>query len=88
MKSLGLMDGPARLWTLPLTLCVPTKCVRRRLFTERTCPQVDIENGRVSVGISVIVRITLKDGTYHEDIGHGSIENAKTKAAAFEKVYL
>ncbi|KAJ3046862.1 DNA repair protein rad52 [Rhizophlyctis rosea] len=46
---------------------------------------VDIEHGRVSVGISVIVRITLKDGTYHEDVGYGSIENAKTKAAAFEK---
>ena len=43
------------------------------------------QTGRVSLGLSVIVRVTLKDGTYHEDIGYGSIENAKTKAMAFEK---
>ncbi|EFQ98739.1 DNA repair and recombination protein rad22 [Nannizzia gypsea CBS 118893] len=41
--------------------------------------------GKVSVGLSVIVRVTLKDGTYHEDIGYGHIENCKGKAAAFEK---
>jgi DNA repair and recombination protein RAD52 len=29
--------------------------------------------------------VTLKDGTYHEDIGYGHIENCKSKAAAFEK---
>ncbi|TQS33565.1 hypothetical protein Golomagni_06086 [Golovinomyces magnicellulatus] len=40
---------------------------------------------RVSVGLSVIVRITLRDGTFHEDIGYGSIENARGKAMAFEK---
>ncbi|CAF3563819.1 hypothetical protein SNK03_003523 [Fusarium graminearum] len=40
---------------------------------------------RFSVGLSVIVRITLRDGTYHEDVGYGSIENAKGKAMAFEK---
>lgn len=40
---------------------------------------------RVSIGLSVIVRITLRDGTFHEDIGYGSIENAKGKAMAFEK---
>ncbi|KAM3426248.1 hypothetical protein NHJ13734_009560 [Beauveria thailandica] len=40
---------------------------------------------RVNIGLSVIVRITLRDGTYHEDIGYGSIENARGKAMAFEK---
>ncbi|KAL6700683.1 hypothetical protein J3F84DRAFT_127725 [Trichoderma pleuroticola] len=40
---------------------------------------------RVSIGLSVIVRVTLRDGTYHEDVGYGSIENAKGKAMAFEK---
>ncbi|KAI1340396.1 hypothetical protein F5Y15DRAFT_415285 [Xylariaceae sp. FL0016] len=40
---------------------------------------------RISLGLSVIVRVTLRDGTYHEDIGYGHIENAKGKAAAFEK---
>ncbi|KAF8862351.1 hypothetical protein BDZ45DRAFT_617115 [Acephala macrosclerotiorum] len=40
---------------------------------------------RVNLGLSVIVRVTLRDGTYHEDIGYGHMENAKGKAAAFEK---
>ena len=41
--------------------------------------------GRVRLGLSVIVRVTLKDGTFHEDVGYGQIENAPGKAAAFEK---
>ncbi|EAW10161.1 RAD52 DNA repair protein RADC [Aspergillus clavatus NRRL 1] len=41
--------------------------------------------GKISLGLSVIVRVTLKDGTFHEDIGYGHIENCKGKAAAFEK---
>ncbi|KAF7618346.1 DNA recombination/repair protein Rad52 [Aspergillus oryzae] len=41
--------------------------------------------GKISLGLSVVVRVTLKDGTYHEDIGYGHIENCKGKAAAFEK---
>ncbi|KAI4130600.1 MAG: hypothetical protein LQ338_001672 [Usnochroma carphineum] len=41
--------------------------------------------GKVSLGLSVIVRVTLRDGTYHEDIGYGHIENCKGKAPAFEK---
>ncbi|RYP17051.1 hypothetical protein DL765_004750 [Monosporascus sp. GIB2] len=40
---------------------------------------------KISLGLSVIVRVTLRDGTYHEDIGYGHIENCKGKAAAFEK---
>ncbi|KAF2833600.1 hypothetical protein CC86DRAFT_365446 [Ophiobolus disseminans] len=43
------------------------------------------QNQKVSLGLSIVVRITLKDGTYHEDIGYGSIENGKGKAASFEK---
>ncbi|KAF2809281.1 recombination protein Rad52 [Mytilinidion resinicola] len=41
--------------------------------------------GRVNIGLSIIVRVTLKDGTFHEDIGYGHIENCKGKAPAFEK---
>lgn len=40
---------------------------------------------RINIGISVIIRVTLRDGTFHEDIGYGNIENCKGKAAAFEK---
>ncbi|PVV02632.1 hypothetical protein BB560_002913 [Smittium megazygosporum] len=42
-------------------------------------------DGRVSVCISSTVRVTLRDGTYHEDVGHGSIDNAPSKSMAFEK---
>jgi DNA repair and recombination protein RAD52 len=45
----------------------------------------DPRNQKVSLGLSVIVRVTLRDGTFHEDIGYGHMENAKGKAAAFEK---
>lgn len=41
--------------------------------------------GAVSLGLSVIVRVTLRDGTFHEDVGYGQIKNSKGKAEAFEK---
>ncbi|CAJ2502252.1 Uu.00g096460.m01.CDS01 [Anthostomella pinea] len=40
---------------------------------------------KISLGLSVIVRVTLRDGTYHEDIGYGHMENSPGKAGAFEK---
>lgn len=40
---------------------------------------------KITLGLSVVVRVTLRDGTYHEDIGYGKMENCKSKAAAFEK---
>lgn len=40
---------------------------------------------RYNIGISVIIRVTLRDGTFHEDVGYGNIDNCKGKAAAFEK---
>ncbi|RPA81830.1 hypothetical protein BJ508DRAFT_414541 [Ascobolus immersus RN42] len=48
---------------------------------------VDIhpESGKVSIGLSVVLRVTLRDGTFHEDVGYGHIENCKGKALAFEK---
>ncbi|ONH68876.1 DNA repair and recombination protein RAD52 [Cyberlindnera fabianii] len=46
---------------------------------------LDDRNGKYSVGLSIVVRVTLKDGTYHEDIGYGSLDNGRTKAMAFEK---
>lgn len=50
-----------------------------------TVDYLDSSNGKFGVGISATIRVILKDGAYHEDIGYGSIENARTKAAAFEK---
>ncbi|KAK5171221.1 DNA repair protein rad52 [Saxophila tyrrhenica] len=43
------------------------------------------QSGKISLGLSTIVRVTIRDGTFHEDMGYGHIENCKGKAAAFEK---
>uniref|UniRef100_A0A060TCG3 DNA repair and recombination protein RAD52 n=1 Tax=Blastobotrys adeninivorans TaxID=409370 RepID=A0A060TCG3_BLAAD len=43
------------------------------------------DSRRVNLGLSVVVRVTLKDGSYREDIGYGTVENARTKGAAYEK---
>ena len=42
-------------------------------------------SGRVSIGVSCRVRVSLKDGAFHDDIGYGIAENQKSKAAALEK---
>lgn len=44
------------------------------------------ESKRFNVGVTAIVRVTLRDGAYHEDVGYGMLENAKSKAAALDKV--
>jgi recombination DNA repair RAD52 pathway protein len=46
------------------------------------------KEGRCSVNVTAIVRITLQDGCYHEDVGCGSGENIKGKANALDKVCL
>ena len=53
-----------------------------------TCDFADYDPNtqRHTIGIAAIVRVTLRDGVYHEDIGYGMMENSKSKAAAFDKV--
>ncbi|ADM12218.1 Rad52-like DNA repair and recombination protein [Encephalitozoon intestinalis ATCC 50506] len=49
---------------------------------------IDYEEGgdkKIGLGVSCLVRVMLKDGTYREDIGFGSSENQKSKAIAYEK---
>eukprot|EP01006_Ploeotia_vitrea_P020696 TRINITY_DN52993_c0_g1_i1.p1 TRINITY_DN52993_c0_g1~~TRINITY_DN52993_c0_g1_i1.p1 ORF type:complete len:351 (+),score=61.61 TRINITY_DN52993_c0_g1_i1:37-1089(+) len=41
-------------------------------------------SGRFSCGCSAIIRVTTRDGTYHEDVGYGSSENQKSKGTAVE----
>lgn len=57
--------------------------------SEILCHQVDFletdATGRVSTGISCRVRVSLKDGTFHDDIGYGTAENQKNKGIALEK---
>lgn len=46
---------------------------------------LDVDKGKYAIGMLVLVRVTLKNGCYHEDFGYGYIENARSKAMAFEK---
>ncbi|KAJ7058037.1 hypothetical protein C8F01DRAFT_1255927 [Mycena amicta] len=43
------------------------------------------ESRRYNVGVSVILRVTLREGVSHEDVGYGMIENAKSKGMALDK---
>ena len=53
-----------------------------------TCDFADYDPNtqRHTIGIAAIVRVTLRDGVYHEDTGYGMMENSKSKGAAFDKV--
>ena len=46
---------------------------------------VDESTGKVSLGMSCIVRVWLRDGSFHEDVGYGVCEGMRGKGAAFEK---
>ncbi|THH14411.1 hypothetical protein EW146_g5916 [Bondarzewia mesenterica] len=45
------------------------------------CP----ETKRFNVGISAVIKVTLRDGTSHEDVGYGTADNLKSKGAALDK---
>lgn len=47
---------------------------------------VNEQSQRFNVGVTAIVRVTLRDGVFHEDIGYGLLENSKSKGAALDKV--
>ncbi len=40
---------------------------------------------RWSAGVTCILRVTLRDGAFHEDVGYGSADNARQKHVAIEK---
>jgi len=44
------------------------------------------DQGRCFCNVTAIVRITLADGSWHEDVGCGQSENIKSKGAALDKV--
>ncbi|KAL1746044.1 DNA repair protein Rad52/59/22 [Schizophyllum fasciatum] len=50
-----------------------------------TTDYIDEKNGRYSVGVTSIVRVTLRDGAYHEDIGYGQGDNQPNKGQALDK---
>lgn len=45
----------------------------------------ELNGGRYSVGITSIIRVELKDGTYHEDLGYGVCEGQKSLSMSLEK---
>ena len=44
------------------------------------------ESRRYTIGVTSIIRVTLRDGVFHEDVGYGMLENSKSKGAALDKV--
>lgn len=44
------------------------------------------ETRRYSVGVTAVMRVTLRDGVFHEDVGYGVLENSKSKGPALDKV--
>ena len=46
---------------------------------------IDQMGERFYVGVSSFVRVQLKDGAYHEDVGYGVSEGMRSKALSIEK---
>ncbi|XP_063053266.1 DNA repair protein RAD52 homolog isoform X2 [Engraulis encrasicolus] len=54
-------------------------------ITQQTVDFVDLINGKFYVGVSAFVKVQLKDGSFHEDVGYGVSEGLRSKALALEK---
>ena len=46
---------------------------------------IDHVHDKYYIGISAFVRVQLKDGAYHEDVGYGVSEGMRSKALSLEK---
>jgi len=53
--------------------------------TQQTIDFVDHNQGKFYVGVSAFVRVQLKDGVFHEDVGYGVSEGMRSKALSIEK---
>ncbi|XP_051886432.1 DNA repair protein RAD52 homolog isoform X3 [Pristis pectinata] len=54
-------------------------------ITQQNVDFVDLINGKFYVGVSAFVKVQLKDGCFHEDVGYGVSEGLKSKAMSLEK---
>jgi len=54
-------------------------------ITQQTVDFIDREDDKYFVGVSATVRVELKDGVFHEDVGYGVCEGMKSKALSLEK---
>ncbi|XP_076468767.1 uncharacterized protein LOC143299446 [Babylonia areolata] len=53
--------------------------------SQQTVDFVDHQNGKFYVGVSALVKVQLKDGSFHEDVGYGVSEGMRSKALSLEK---
>eukprot|EP00117_Sycon_ciliatum_P029363 scpid86029/ scgid2291/ DNA repair protein RAD52 homolog len=53
--------------------------------THQNIDFVDLQGGKYYVGVSAFVKVQLKDGVYHEDVGYGVSEGMRSKALSIEK---
>ena len=53
--------------------------------TNSTIDFIDFANGKYYVGVSSFVRVQLRDGAFHEDVGYGVSEGMRSKAMSLEK---
>ncbi|XP_068701424.1 DNA repair protein RAD52 homolog isoform X2 [Montipora foliosa] len=53
--------------------------------THQNIDFVDLVGSKYYVGVSAFVKVQLKDGVFHEDIGYGVSEGMKSKALSLEK---
>ncbi|XP_044272934.1 DNA repair protein RAD52 homolog isoform X2 [Varanus komodoensis] len=53
--------------------------------TQQNVDFVDLNNGKFYVGVCAFVKVQLKDGAFHEDVGYGVSEGLKSKALSLEK---
>ena len=69
-----------RLRTFPAGLFFHSSFLQNIFFF----PQIEESTkGRFTVGVTAVVKVMLKDGTYHEDVGFGMSEHPK-KGSAIE----
>ncbi|XP_067855811.1 DNA repair protein RAD52 homolog isoform X2 [Heptranchias perlo] len=54
-------------------------------ITQQNVDFVDLINGKFFVGVSAFIKVQLKDGSFHEDVGYGVSEGLKSKALSLEK---
>ncbi|KAM3869965.1 DNA repair protein RAD52 homolog [Diretmus argenteus] len=54
-------------------------------ISQQTVDFVDLINGKFYVGVSAFIKVQLKDGSFHEDVGYGVSEGLKSKALSLEK---
>ncbi|KAF9010076.1 Rad52/22 family double-strand break repair protein-domain-containing protein [Cyathus striatus] len=43
------------------------------------------ESRRYNVGVTAVIKVTLRDGVFHEDLGYGLADNSKSKGTALDK---